>query len=35
MSQGSYTIDDRNYIIENNMVDNSIATEVAEIIAAR
>lgn len=35
MSQGSYTIDDRNYIIDNNMVDSSIAAEVAEIVAAR
>jgi len=35
MSQNKYTVDQRNFIIENNKVDSSIAEEVAAIIAAR
>lgn len=35
MSQGSYTEDDRNFLIENNKVDSSIAKEVQEVIASR
>ncbi len=35
MSQQKYTIENRNFLIENNKIDSSIAEEVAAIIAAR
>ena len=35
MSQEKYTVDDRNFLIDNNKVDGSIAQEVADSIAAR